>query len=63
MKIKVLSIDLGKTGPPPLKWSSAMFRKRRKTMANKRPKPEEIVTKLRERCHDPHIQPRLRRMG
>ena len=35
-------------GPPPLKWSSAMFRKRRKTMANKRPKPEEIVTKLRQ---------------
>ncbi len=36
------------TGLPPLKWSSAMFRKRRKHMANKRPKPEEIVTKLRQ---------------
>ena len=33
--------------PPSLKWSSAMFGKRRKHMANKRPKPEEIVTKLR----------------
>jgi putative transposase len=35
-------------GLPPLKWSSAMFRKTEETHGQQATKPEEIVTKLRQ---------------